>query len=571
MWDHGYHSRTTYSSGYYRELAPDWLDFAALLRGHQSPRHGTGHGFHFLELGCGMGFGLCQLAAAYAEGQFVGVDFNPAHISQARSLAEALALNNIQFIDADLLALSQGDWRTLLPCHEQGFHYVAAHGIYTWVIERVRDALLQLAGDALVAGGIFYCSYNTYPGWLARTAFQKLLALEQERSEPTADRATFESVVTTCRQLLGTDGHPAPLGSCFPFLQAELASLHLQDLHYLNGEFSNAGWAPVYVADMHRHGLQHRLTYLTSATLPDGFEQLLAPSLQEPVLRENNPLLRQTLIDLATNKAFRRDLFVKGINQLSQRQATQQLSQLQFLPLEPRPPISPQDKGESDSAYTFSTSYGQVIGDPRLYGSVAVLLNRHEGCCLSDLQEAAPEATQELPMMLALFLDAGRIAIDRGACGEAATAGAQLANTAVISQIQAGRDCTSIVLPRAGISVSLSLIESLVFEAHRQGLQGEMLASCVSLELESLGARLLDSRHTPVSSLKEALKRVTEVADDFLTRRLPAMERLGAFPGLSPPASRDGKPEPNPQPASPSTRSQRRRQAASRAGSSASS
>jgi SAM-dependent methyltransferase len=564
MWDHGYHSRTTYSSGYYRELAPDWLDYAALLRGHQSPRHTLRDSFHYLELGCGLGFGLCQMAAAYGEGMFVGVDFNPAHISQARSLAAAMGLTNIQFIDADFLALSKGGWRTIQPSGEQGFHYVSAHGIYTWVIEPVRDALLQLASDALVAGGLFYCSYNTYPGWLARSAFQKLLALEQERSDPTADRATFETTLATCQQLLGTDGSPSPLGASFPFLQAELATIHLQDLHYLNGEFSNAGWAPVYVATMHRHGLQHRLAYLTSATLPDGFEQLLAPSLQEPVLKEGNPLLRQTLIDLATNKAFRRDLFVKGVNQLTQRQAAQQLSQLHFLPLEAAPPISAQATVKPESGYTFSTSYGQVIGDPGLYNTVAAVLNRHEGCCMADLQDAAPDAAQELPMILALFLDAGRIAINRGPFGEAATAGAQLANHAVITQIQAGRDCTSIVLPRAGISVGLSLIESLVLEAHRQGLQGEMLSSCVSVELESLGARLLDSQHAPISSLKEALKRVTEVADDFISRRLPAMERLGAFPRQSPPASCSAMLEHNHQPSSPSTSSQRRRQAAKR-------
>jgi hypothetical protein len=36
-WDHGYYSSDSYTIGYYREIAPNWLDFAALVKGHRSP------------------------------------------------------------------------------------------------------------------------------------------------------------------------------------------------------------------------------------------------------------------------------------------------------------------------------------------------------------------------------------------------------------------------------------------------------------------------------------------------------------------------------------------------------
>ena len=56
-WDHGYFSSTSYTAGFYRELAPAWLDFAALLKGHQPPRSHEGEPFTYLELGSGMGLG----------------------------------------------------------------------------------------------------------------------------------------------------------------------------------------------------------------------------------------------------------------------------------------------------------------------------------------------------------------------------------------------------------------------------------------------------------------------------------------------------------------------------------
>ncbi|MFM7395236.1 MAG: class I SAM-dependent methyltransferase [Cyanobium sp.] len=170
-----------------------------------------------------MGFGLCQLAAAYPEGQFVGVDFNPSHIAQSQTLAKRLGLSNITFVDGDFIDLANSITSCAAPpIQANSFHCVAAHGIYTWVVDHVRDALLQLASRALRAGGIFYCSNNCYPGWLGRSVFQHLLHHEQRRSNPTADKACFQTTIRTCHHLLGTAESPSPLGASLPFLRNDL-------------------------------------------------------------------------------------------------------------------------------------------------------------------------------------------------------------------------------------------------------------------------------------------------------------------------------------------------------------
>ncbi|WP_411876641.1 methyltransferase regulatory domain-containing protein [Vulcanococcus limneticus] len=531
MWDHGYHSRTTYGNGYYRELTPDWLDYAALIQSHQSPRH-SDQSFRYLELGSGMGFGLCQMAVAYPEGQFVGVDFNPSHIAQAQALAVNLGLSNVVFLDLDFLdPAASAALRDALPGPAQTYHYVAAHGIYSWVVDEVRDALLRLASQALMPGGIFYCSYNCYPGWLGRSVFQKLLSLEQGRSDPSAERQCFEAVIAKCQHLLGTDANPSPLGVNLPFLKADLANLDLRNIDYLNGEYSNVGWAPVYAADVHQRCSGYRLSYLASASLPDCFEALLAASLREVVLQESNPLLRQTLIDLATNKSFRRDLFVKGCNRLSRVQADSRLAQVRFLPLEsPAAHDVPTADAAARSPYVFMTSFGQVIGDPAVYGPIAAVLARSEGSSMEELQASAGESADELPIITSLFLDAGRIAFDRVERGEAALALAQKANRSLLKLIEAGRTYPTVILPLAGTSVEMTLVEVLILQAHRQGLQGKMLASCVNLGLDALGAQLLDASQFPIRSMSEALKRISAIAADCLERRLPMMRRLGAFP-----------------------------------------
>ena len=94
-WGHGYCVATPYTSNFYRELSPDWLDFAFALKGFSPPRGFRGQKFSYLDLGSGMGLGLCILAALFPEGDFTGIDFMPEHIVHSRQLADRLGLNNI--------------------------------------------------------------------------------------------------------------------------------------------------------------------------------------------------------------------------------------------------------------------------------------------------------------------------------------------------------------------------------------------------------------------------------------------------------------------------------------------
>jgi SAM-dependent methyltransferase len=511
-------------------MAPVWMDFAALLQSHRPPRMEEGEPFRYLELGCGMGLGLCQMAVAYPEAEFVGVDFNPAHVAHARRLATELKIGNLQILDADFLSLASNPAPLLDTAHHsQLFHYVAAHGIYTWVTAPVREALVNLASSVLHPGGIFFCSYNTYPGWLARSAFQKLLWHELGRSDPGTARSCFERSINNLSQLLGSPDGPTPLGAHHPFLHEDLASLDLDRLQYLNGEYANAGWEPVYVADLHQHCAIHRLTYLTSATLPDCFEQLLAPSLKAVVLQERNPLIRHTLLDLATNKAFRRDVFVKGIDRLTAQETQRRLSQLTVVPLQPLPlPIAESGSGGIPSPYLFNTTFGQVVGDPAVYEPIAAAIEAG-GCTVMELQAISGDSADELPMVLALFLDAGMIALHRGAAGVKAEAVAHTANQAMLELIHAGRPYAAVVLPQVGISVAFSLVEALILQAHQQGLKGEMVTACVSMAIADLGIELLDASNQPLTTTKAAMAQLIELADAFLQQRLPVLQRLGAF------------------------------------------
>ena len=131
-WQHGYYSDTSYTYGFYKEFAPNWLDWVALLKGSEPPDTSA----RMLELGCGQGLGLCVMAASNPHMRFAGVDFNPEQIAHARSLVRRTGLSNIEFHEADFVSLADKDGG-IGPCD-----YVVAHGIQSRL-----DQLKKTAAD----------------------------------------------------------------------------------------------------------------------------------------------------------------------------------------------------------------------------------------------------------------------------------------------------------------------------------------------------------------------------------------------------------------------------------------
>jgi hypothetical protein len=54
-WNHGYLAADSYTSSFFRKLAPAWLDYTTSPRGFQPPRATEGPFVPVLELGSGMG------------------------------------------------------------------------------------------------------------------------------------------------------------------------------------------------------------------------------------------------------------------------------------------------------------------------------------------------------------------------------------------------------------------------------------------------------------------------------------------------------------------------------------
>ncbi|MCP9931478.1 methyltransferase regulatory domain-containing protein [Cyanobium sp. AMD-g] len=521
-WDRGYYSEGSYTSHFYRELAPGWIDFSLLVKGQQPPRSKDGAPFSYLEMGCGMGLSLCLLAATHPEGEFVGIDFLPDHVAHANGLASELGLSNLRVLEADFINLQQdGSPLGLSAGHSGHFHYVTAHGIASWVVEPVQQALLAVAAAALKPGGAFYCSYNTYPGWLGLTAFRQLSELERERHDPCSPELAYRAAATTLAALLGQGKETTALGQMLPKLHDELARLPWHEPNYLTQEYASQGWAPLFVADMHRRCRKHKLRFRASATLPELFDEFLIAGLRPSVLQETNPDIRQTLLDLATNKSFRRDLFVYGDVPLTPQRRNAALSELPVR-LQETPPLD---------HYRFPTSFGDIAGNDEAYRSLEAALV--EGpLSLAQLQEATGLPEQELLPMVALLLHRQRLGLDRGEAAHEASETCRKANNTLLRRIREGEAINHLAAPAIGSAISFSPLEALTLEAQTGGLTPTNAAACVLLELSASGKELLSEEGNLLKDPEEQQRRIEEIGFNLVHQRLPQLRSLDVFSSM---------------------------------------
>lgn len=306
-WSHGYNVSTGYTYGFYRETAPDWIDFALALRGLQPPRASEGTPFRYLELGSGQGFGLCVLAAANPEGEFLGIDFSPEHTAHATALASRLGLTNVSFIEGDFAELGAA-W----PADFGRFDYVVLHGIYSWIPGSVRSSVISIIKEATAPGGVVYVSYNSMPGWTSTLPFQHMLRLLDERGPAqgmaavNAGRALFQKL----------EAAGSGVTKALPALKIRIENTVKQPDPYLVQEYLHENWHPLWCSQVMNEMTRAKLDLAASATLAENLLPGILPKVFLDTLEgQDDPRVREDLVDCLINQAFRRDLFCRGSRQ----------------------------------------------------------------------------------------------------------------------------------------------------------------------------------------------------------------------------------------------------------------
>jgi SAM-dependent methyltransferase len=159
------YDRVAYPSAIVRAGAPERLAIIARLHGLSPPPADTAR---VLEIGGGDAANALSLAAAHPQASFLSFDLAASAVARGQAFAAAAGLDNCEIRTLDILD-AQAE---IAP---GSFDYIIAHGIYAWVPEPVRAAVMALIGHALSPDGVAFVSYNALPGGHIRQIMREML------------------------------------------------------------------------------------------------------------------------------------------------------------------------------------------------------------------------------------------------------------------------------------------------------------------------------------------------------------------------------------------------------------
>ena len=234
-----------YPTMLFRHSQPDRLAAIARLHGLAPADIATAH---VLEIGGGDGLNAIALAAAFPNATFVNFDLAEEPVARGRRWSAAAGLGNVRHEVLDILEAAE---RLGTP-----FDYIFAHGIYAWVPDAVRAAVMPLIGRLLSPDGVALVSYNALPGGHTRMALRQMLF--HHLRDVTDPRARIDAARGLLRGFVGARDGDEPITAAMR-REAEAPLRQPDGLFYhdlLSGAYAPQRLIDV-VADTDAHGLRY--------------------------------------------------------------------------------------------------------------------------------------------------------------------------------------------------------------------------------------------------------------------------------------------------------------------------
>lgn len=296
------YSELGYKSMPFPYTTPATLEAYAALVGVSAPNPKTAR---VLELGATYGGNIISQALFNPDATFVGIELSQEQVEKGNEVIANAGLTNVSLVQSDIASIGS----------EIGtFDYIIAHGVYSWVDDGVKDALLRLIDEHLAEDGIAYISYNTYPGWHTMDEVRQLMMFSNRdkaqfnHKEKVLHGKTIGSIVGS--QILKYDNLKERNSK---FLGA-LRSVMQKDEYYVGHDHLEPNNDPVYFYQFNDHLGAHNLAYLCDADLTlsmvRSFDADIADTLDKLAL--NDHVAQEQYLDFILDTTFRKSIICKA-------------------------------------------------------------------------------------------------------------------------------------------------------------------------------------------------------------------------------------------------------------------
>ncbi len=323
------------------------------------------------ELGFGQG-GNLVLHAASGPAHWLGNDVNPEHVREARKLTQAAGARADLHGDTFVEFAARDD----LP----DVDYIVVSGVWSWVSDRSRSALLDFAKRRLKPGGVLFLGYVTLPGLAGFMPVRHLMAQHAKSLAGAGDIAErvqrslgfLERTIVTLPSFL--EDHPR--------IQKQIDALRDYKIEELAHDYFSRDWRPMHFADVASQFAEAGLVHAGKASYRDQIEALSLTAAQRALLADiDAPLFRETVSDFLLNRAGRYDYWMKpsdGAPQVVDDELRAErfvlIADRPELPFEARAPLKLQGLEAEDQAITAVL---EVLAQrrPRSVGDIEIALS----------------------------------------------------------------------------------------------------------------------------------------------------------------------------------------------------
>lgn len=501
-WSEGYYRDLPYTHGFRPLLAPSRLWFTVAACGREPPGLGR---FSYCELGCGQGLTANILAAANPQGEFWAVDFHPEHVAGARRLAAEAGLGNIRFLEAS--------FEEFLEQPTPEFDFIVLHGVYSWVVPKVRAALIEVLHRKLVAGGVVFISYNCLPGWASVVPLRQLL-VQGVRTSGAAPAAAIEQTVQLIAELaeegaryFGNNPGAAELARTLP----------QKSPNYIAHEYLNEAWRPFFCSDVARDLARAKLTYVGAAEFWENFDSLaLSPAQQATLGRIQNPAMREMARDFILNRHFRQDVFARGAGALGPEEYRERMESLRYALVRPL----------ARATLEASLPTGKVQLKEEFYQPLLEALATHGPCRPDDLRPHLPPALAEPRKLLEALCTLVAVGYATpclpGPPDASRRARVAALNAALLAHPPQGQALRALASPETGDGVALHPMETSLLAA--RATSADPVEAVRALLAANPAA---DETDGPAATPEDLRLKAENIVARFETERLGVLRGLG--------------------------------------------
>lgn len=505
-WTSGYTADVNYTFGYYTELNPLRVQLAFLNAGLKYPEFGNA-----CELGFGQGMSI-NLHSAASVTRWYGTDFNPSQAGFAQELAEASGAQTALYDDSFVDFVKRPD----LP----EFDFIGLHGIWSWISDDNRQTIVDFVSRKLKVGGVLYISYNTLPGWAAFAPMRHLMvAHAQSMSAPGQGtiKRIGDSLAFTDKFLATRPNYPGN----FPAVLDRLQKIKEQDRNYLAHEYFNRDWQPMYFATMAEQLASAKLSYATSAHLPDNVDAANLLAEQRSMLQEiPDPNFRESVRDFMVNQHFRRDYWVKGARRLPALEQREMLRALRLILL----------THPSKLALTMKGALGDITLNESIYMPIVAVMSDYTVHSVAQIEQAVTGdglVFEQLIQALVVLAGIGHVAlVQDDAIVAAAKPSTDRLNRHLLNKARFQSQANHLASPVIGGGYMVDNFQQLCLLAIQEGKPQPADWALLAWQHISASGQKIIKEGKVIESAEESLAELTAQAHTFAAKQLPILKAL---------------------------------------------